>query len=139
MLEGANSGNITVEGNQSAAIAIDSILAGNISLTNGAISVIGDNSVGLRATTVNGNVALTNGTIAVQGANAIGVLLSGDISGALVVQNTVNTTGYRSIVAPADTSKLDENDLLQGGSAVVVGGNVAGGILFDARPTDSST
>ena len=77
-----NSGNITVEGNSSAGIAIDSTLAGNISLTNGTIGVIGDNSVGLRAAAVNGNVALTNGTIAVQGANSVGVLLSGDIGGA---------------------------------------------------------
>ena len=134
-----NSGNITVEGNASAAIAIDSTLAGNISITNGSIGVIGDNSVGLRAAAVNGNVALTNGTIAVQGANSVGVLLSGDISGALVVQNTVNSTGYRSINAPADTSKLDADDLLQGGSGVVVGGNVSGGILFDARPADASS
>ena len=134
-----NSGNITVEGNSSAGIAIDSTLAGNISTTGGAINVIGDNSVGLRAAAVNGNVSLTNGTIAVKGANAVGVQLSGDISGALVIQNTVNTTGYRSIVAPADPSKLDADDLLQGGSAVIVGGNVAGGIVFDTRPTDSST
>jgi len=134
-----NGGNITVEGNQSAGIAIDSALVGNISLTAGTINVIGNDSVGLRAAAVNGNVALTNGTISVQGANAVGVQLSGDISGALVIQNTVNTTGYRSIVAPADPSKLDADDLLQGGSGVVVGGNVAGGIMFDVRPADAST
>ena len=134
-----NSGTINIEGNASAGIAVDSTLAGNLSMTTGAINVIGDNSVGIRTSAVNGNVALTNGTISVQGANAVGVQLSGDISGALVIQNTVNTTGYRSIVAPADTSKLDADDLLQGGSAVVVAGNVAGGIVFDARPADSST
>ena len=134
-----NSGTINLEGNASAGIAVDSTLAGNLSMTTGAINVIGDNSVGIRTSAVNGNVALTNGTISVQGANAVGVQLAGDISGALVIQNTVNTTGYRSIVAPADTSKLDADDLLQGGSAVVVAGNVAGGIVFDARPADSST
>ena len=134
-----NSGTINIEGNASAGIAVDSTLAGNLSMTTGAINVIGDNSVGIRTSAVNGNVALTNGTISVQGANAVGVQLAGDISGALVIQNTVNTTGYRSIVAPADTSKLDADDLLQGGSAVVVAGNVAGGIVFDARPADSST
>jgi len=136
----ANSGKITVEGNSSAGIAIDGTLAGNISITGGAaISVLGDNSVGLRAAAVNGNVALTNGTISAQGAGAIGVQLAGDISGALVIQNSVNSTGYRYVSPPSDTSKLDADDLLQGGSAVVVGGSVAGGILFDARPTDSST
>jgi hypothetical protein len=93
----------------------------------------------LRAGAVNGNVALTNGTISVQGANAVGVQLSGDISGALVIQNAINTTGYRSTTPPADVSKLDADDLLQGGSAVVVGGNVAGGIMFDSRPADASS
>jgi uncharacterized protein with beta-barrel porin domain len=135
----ANSGTITIEGNQSAAIAIDSTLAGNISLTGGTINVIGNDSVGLRAAAVNGNVALTNGSINVQGANAVGVQLAGDISGALVIQNTVNSTGYRSITPPADVSKLDADDLLQGGSAVVVAGNVAGGVVFDAKPVDAST
>ena len=135
----ANSGTITVEGNSSAGIAIDSTLAGNISITGGTISVLGDNSVGLRAAAVNGNVALTSGTISAQGSGAIGVQLSGDISGALVIQNTVNSTGYRYVSPPSDVSKLDADDLLQGGSGVVVGGNVAGGILFDARPADTST
>src|SRR4029453_19583344 len=31
------------------------------------------------------------------------------------------------------------DELLRGGSAGVVAGNVAGGIVFDARPADSST
>jgi hypothetical protein len=135
----ANSGTITVEGNSSAGIAIDSTLAGNISVTGGTISVLGDNSVGLRAAAVNGSVALTNGTISAQGSGATGVQLAGDISGALVIQNTVNSTGYRYLSPPADTSKLDADDLLQGGSAVVIGGNVVGGVVFDAKPADAST
>ena len=135
----ANSGGITVEGNQSAAIAIDSTLAGNIALTGGTINVFGDNAVGVRAAAVNGNVSLTSGTILVQGAGAVGVQLGGNISGALVIQNSVTSTGYRYLNPPADTSKLDADDLLQGGSAVVVAGNVAGGILFDTRPADTST
>ena len=52
----ANSGDITVEGNQSAGIAIDSTLAGNLSITGGSINVLGDNSVGIRTAAVNGNV-----------------------------------------------------------------------------------
>ncbi len=134
-----NSGAITVEGNQSGGIAIDSALTGSISNAGGSITVLGNDSVGLRASSVSGNVTLSSGTIAVVGANSIGVDLTGNIGGALVIQNTVQTTGYRHTVAPADTSKLDADDLLQGGSAVVVGGNVAGGILFDTRPADNSS
>ncbi|MCG6116318.1 MAG: autotransporter domain-containing protein, partial [Mesorhizobium sp.] len=45
--------------------------------------------------------------------------------------------GYRSTTAPADVSKLDADDLLQGGPALLVAGSVAGGILFDAPPRDT--
>jgi hypothetical protein len=114
-------------------------LAGNISLTGGTINVLGDNGVGLRTSAVNGNVNLTNGTIIAQGAGSVGVSLGGNISGALVIQNSVTASGYRYLTPPADPSKLDADDLLQGGSAVVVAGNVAGGIVFDARPADNST
>jgi len=130
----SNAGTITIEGNQSAGIALDSALTGSLTST-GKITVLGDNSVGIRAGAVSGNVTVGNAsTTTVQGANSIGVLLGGDIGGALVIQGTVTATGYRSTVAPADPSKLDADDLLQGGSAVVVGGNVAHGILLDTRP-----
>jgi uncharacterized protein with beta-barrel porin domain len=134
-----NSSAITVEGNQSAGIAIDSTLAGNVSLTAGTINVLGNDSVGLRTAAVNGNVALTNGSILAQGIGSVGVQLGGNISGSLVIQNAVTATGFRHTAPPADTSKLDADDLGIGGSAVVVAGNVAGGILFDSRPADAST
>lgn len=134
-----NSNIITIEGNQSAGIAVDSALAGNLSMTAGTINVLGDNSVGIRTAAVNGNVALTNGAILAQGVGSVGVQLGGNISGSLVIQNAVTATGFRYTSPPADTSKLDADDLGIGGSAVIVAGNVAGGILFDARPADSST
>ena len=133
-----NSGTITVEGNASAGIAIDSALAGSIT-NSGTITVTGNDSFGLRASSVSGNVTLSSGTISAKGANAVGVALDGNIGGALVIQNSVSSTGYRSTTAPADVSKLDADDLLQGGSAVRIAGNVAGGILFDARPKDNDT
>lgn len=134
-----NSGSITIEGNQSAGIAIDSALTGSLT-TTGKISVLGNNSVGVRTGAVSGNVIIGNASSTiVQGQNAVGVSLGGDIGGAFVIQGTVLSSGYRSTTPPADTSKLDSDDLLQGGSAVVVGGSVAGGILLDARPADNST
>jgi hypothetical protein len=99
-----NSGTITIEGNQSAGIAIDSALTGSLS-TTGKISVLGNDSVGVRAGAVSGNVIIGNGsTTIVQGQNAVGVSLGGDIDGALVIQGSVVSTGYRSTMAPADTS-----------------------------------
>jgi uncharacterized protein with beta-barrel porin domain len=134
-----NSSNITIEGNSSAGIAVDSTLAGNISLTGGTINVLGDNSVGIRTAAVNGNVNLTNGAILAQGAGSVGVQLGGNVSGAVVIQNTVTATGFRFTSPPADTSKLDADDLLIGGSGVVIAGNVGAGIIFDSRPADAST
>lgn len=131
----SNTGKILVEGNNSGGIVLEGPLTG--SLTNGGdITVLGNNTVGIKAGAVSGDVVLPKGTIQAQGAGAVGVNLTGDIGGKLVLQGTVQTTGYRYTTAPADVSKLDADDLLQGGSAVIVGGNVAGGILFDAKPAD---
>ena len=134
-----NSGTIAVEGNQSAGIALDGALTG--SLTNsGSVGVVGNDSVGIRAADVSGNVSIGSGSnITAKGHNSIGVLLGGNIGGALTVQGSISATGYRSTSAPADVSKLDADDLLQGGSALVVAGNVAGGVLLDAKPADNST
>ena len=56
-----NSGTITIEGNQSAGIAIDSALTGSLTNT-GTITVLGNDSFGIRAGAVNGNVTLTSGS-----------------------------------------------------------------------------
>jgi hypothetical protein len=134
-----NTGTITVEGNQSAGIAVDGPLNGSVS-TSGKISILGTDTVGIRTNAVTGSVTIGSGsTTLVQGQNAVGVLLGGDIGGALVIQGSVTSTGYRYTTPPADTSKLDSDDLLQGGSAVVVNGNVAGGILLEAKPADNSS
>ena len=65
--------------------------------------------------------------------------LLGDISGALKIQGAIVSTGYRSTTRPTDVTKLDADDLLQGGSAVVIAGNVGGGVIFDVPPTLSDT
>ena len=133
-----NGGTITVEGNNSGGIVVDSTLAGNLNVS-GSVKILGDNSVGVKASDVTGNVIFRTGTIEVQGGNSVGVALTGDVGGALVIQNTIQNSGYRYVQAPADPSKLDADDLLQGGSALVVAGNVGGGILFEARPADADT
>jgi hypothetical protein len=133
-----NTGTIGIEGNQSAGIAIDSALTGSLSV-GGTVTVIGNDSYGVRAGAVSGDVRVTGGSIGVTGGNSVGVLLGGDIAGAVVLQGTITSTGYRYTILPADPSKLDADDLLQGGSAVVIGGNVAHGVLFDLKPTASGS
>jgi hypothetical protein len=138
-------GAIKVEGNNSAGVAIEAPLVGN--LTNlGTISVLGDNSYGVHVTgPVTGNVAVLGG-ISAQGQNAVGVGLDGDVQGAVKIQGAISSTGYRYTTPPpvrpetganADTLYLDEldaDDLLQGGPAVRIAGDVTGGLLFDTGP-----
>jgi hypothetical protein len=133
----SSSGTITVEGNDSAGIWLGGALAGNI-VHDGKTSVLGDRSVAVHAGPVAGNIRLA-GQVSAQGQGAIGAHFSGDITGALVIQGAVGATGYRSTTAPANTSKLDADDLLQGGPAVLVEGSVGGGIVVAVPPKDNST
>ncbi len=126
----ANSGTIKVEGNDSAGIRLGGPLNGSLS-QEGTLSVLGDGGVGVSAGDITGNVKLA-GTTAVQGEGSVGAIFNGDIGGAMVVQGTVSSTGYRYTTVPSDASKLDADDLLQGGSALVIGGDVAGGIHLAA-------
>jgi len=130
-----NSGTITIEGNNSFGIALDGPLTGNL-INSGKIDMLGDNSFGVRSGNVSGNVVL-EGTINARGSNSLGALLAGDVGGALRVQSIIAASGYRSITPPSDVSKLDADDLLQGGNALRVAGNVAGGIILDAPPKDT--
>jgi hypothetical protein len=133
----ANAGSaITIEGNNSAGISLESGLVGNL-VNNGSIAVTGDNAYGVRAAgPVTGKVTI-NGSTNVLGVNATGVAIDGAVSGAFVVQGSVTATGYRYTTRPSTPelrAVLDADDLLQGGSAVRVTANVGGGVLLDAPP-----
>ncbi len=130
-----NSGEITIEGNDSAGIRLGGPLTGNFT-NDGKISVLGDNALGVGLQDVTGNVRLA-GTITAVGENAIAARLAGNINGALVVQGTLTSTGYRYTTAPTDPSKLDADDLLIGGPALSIEGNVTGGIVVAVPPKDT--
>ena len=129
-----SSGTMTVKGSDSAGITLGGPLTGNLS-SSGSITVLGDNSVGIRTQGVSGTMKVL-GSVTVQGANAVGIAVDGPVGGALVIQNAITSTGYRATTPPSDASKLDADDLLQGGPAVRIAGSVGGGILFDVRPAD---
>lgn len=130
-----NSGSVTVEGNSSFGLALDGPLSGNLT-NSGKIDVLGENSFGVRTSNVSGSVVL-EGTITARGFNSVGAAFNGDISGTLRIQGSIAASGYRSTTPPNDVSKLDADDLLQGGNALRVSGNVAGGIVLDAPPKDA--
>lgn len=125
-------GIISIEGNNSAGMLLEGPIVGNVS-NLGAISVIGDNAYGVRLTApVTGKVTL-GGQINVQGVNAVAQAIDSNITGALVLQGTTTATGYRYTSRPTTVdalNKLDADDLLQGGPAVRVAGDVSGGVLL---------
>lgn len=132
-----NSGTITIEGNDSAGILLGGPLTGNFT-HDGTTTVLGNNALGVGLGDVTGKVRLA-GTIGAQGQNAIAVRSAGDVTGAMVLQGTIRSTGYRYTTPPSDPSKLDADDLLQGGPAVSIEGNVTGGIVLAIPPKDSSS
>lgn len=134
-----SAGTISIEGNDSAGIAIDTRLNGALT-TSGATTVVGDRSVGVRAESVSGDVQI-RGSVAVQGEASVGVQV-GQIDGQMLLQNAISVTGYRSTQRLSDAAaraKLDADDLKQGGSAVRITGNVVRGVLLDRAPADTST
>jgi hypothetical protein len=131
-------GQITVEGNNSAGMLLESRLVGNL-LNAGTVTVVGDASTGVGASSVSGDVRVT-GAIAVQGENSVGLAL-GDVDGAVQVQSAVSATGFRNVQRVGDDArgKLDADDLKVGGPAVRISGNVGHGLLFDRPPADNDT
>ena len=130
-----NSGTITIEGNDSAGIRLGGPLTGNFT-NDGTISVLGDRALGVGLQNVTGNVRLA-GTITAVGQDAVAARLAGNINGALVVQGKLTATGYRYATPPADASKLDADDLLIGGPALSIEGDVTGGIVLAIPPKDT--
>jgi len=140
-------GAIRVEGNNSYGLSVESDLDGSL-MSLGSVNLLGDNT---RAISVTGDVAedmVVSGTVSATGANATGVAVEGDVGGALVLHSTVSTTGYRYVTPPPARpttgtvddknlylEDLDADDLLQGGPAVLVAGDVAGGVILAVGPT----
>jgi len=134
-----SSGAILAEGANSRAISVERALTGNIT-SFGTLRAIGDNAVGF-ATTANVSGAVNlGGPITAQGLNAGAVHIQGDIGGRLTLQGEMTATGYRNTNRPSDAAigRLEADDLLQGRSAVVIAGNVGGGVVLDVRPQDLS-
>ena len=133
-------GSIGVDGNNSYAISIESGLIGSLQ-SQGNVRVFGENSVAIRTQgPVTGDIMLL-GTVTARGLNASAISVSGDVGGRLTLQGDISATGYRytNVGNAAFEEKLDAEDKLQGGAAVIIAGNVAGGVVVDRPPTDTST
>jgi hypothetical protein len=133
-----STGAITVEGNNSYGVAVQADLIGNLT-SLGTVRVTGDNSVGVSTTgNVTGAVNI-GGPVSAQGANSTAVSVLGGVSGRLTLQGDISATGYRYTSRGSDAfiAKLEAEDRLQGGPAVVIGGNVGGGVVVDRPPANN--
>jgi uncharacterized protein with beta-barrel porin domain len=139
-----NSGGVTVEGNNSAGISVQSAIQGNLT-SAGAISVTGNNGFGLDLQkNVSGNVRLTGG-VSVQGQASQAVRVLGDIGGEFMNSGSITATGYSSSsVTNINTSTsvttvtppaLTADELLISGSAMQISGNLAFGFLNNGAAT----
>lgn len=132
-------GSITVEGNDSAGVSLESAIDGSLQ-TAGIISVVGDRSFGLHALgTVGGDVAVT-GAVTAQGKDSVGVALDDNVGGKLSINAAVGASGFRSTTRGTDAvvAKLDADDLLIGGPAVRVRGDLFGGMLVGSSGSASA-
>jgi hypothetical protein len=133
----SNTGTITIKGNNSGGLISNVGIVGNV-ITSGTISVTGDNGYGVRLGTVDGKVTLAGATT-VLGQNSVAAALTGNISGQVVVHNSLIATGYTSTSLPSTLTSLTADNLKQGGSALVIGGNVGGGVLIAGTTTTTDT
>lgn len=147
---------ITVEGNNSAGVSLRSQLNGNY-VQNGNVTITGSNSIGVDIReNVNGNIEL-GGSTSAQGEGSIGARVLGDVSGEFMVDGAITATGFTSrdlsnYEDPDDAddndtgtdepANLDADDLLIGGAALEVRGDLARGFLINGTavggtdPTD---
>ena len=142
---GNTAGVVSVEGNDSYGVSLRSALNGNYQ-QDGTVLIVGSNTVAVDLReNINGNVDIGGATSA-QGQGAVGVRVGGDVSGEFMIDGSVSSTGFTSREASnyedpddADTNdtgtdepaKLDADDLLVGGAAVEVRGNLARGFLIN--------
>jgi len=142
---------VDVEGNDSFGINLTNTamaqngLTGNLS-NDGQINVTGSNATGVNiGSGINGNF-VNNGTINTLGQGAQGLNVDADIQGGFVNAGNVINTGFRFVSRPGLTNaatgasgrdQLTAEDLLQAGSAVNIGGNIANGIFLQNRFVDA--
>lgn len=141
-----SSGSIKVEGNNSSGLTVEAPLTGDL-FSQGQVSVIGNDTYGIHTTgDITGDVTVL-GSVSAIGENATGVAIDGAVDGAVKIQGAVSTTGYRYTTPPPSKpttgepregatylENLDDDDLLQGGPAVRIAGDVTGGVVFDSPP-----
>lgn len=160
------SGTVSVEGNNSYGVSLQSNLNGNYT-QNGTVALTGANGIGVDIRgDISGNVEIggerysssgtsvtANGGVAAIGENAVGVSVTGDVAGEFLIDGSISSTGFAlgttsnyvdpDLVTPTTVLVvLDADDLLPNGAAVEIRGNLGKGLLINGAavgttdPTD---
>lgn len=135
-IQNGDTGTITVEGLNSAGIAVDGTLTGTLTNT-GTITIKGDGSVGIRTAAVSGDVN-AGGTITTVGQGTQAVLVGGDVGG-IVKLNGSLSNAYTYTADDGTTQSLSRAALSAGKALVEVDGNVAGGVVVYAATSSTAT
>jgi hypothetical protein len=157
-----NTGAITVHGAASYGVDIEAPITGDYqsikvviatgattgSISTGVITILGGEAttapvVGFHVGStggVGGNITL--GGVSATGVGAQAVSINGDVGGAINLAGAVTATGYETTSRsnfPSIAAKYAASAMQQGGVAVTIGGNVAGGVIISAPPLDAAT
>lgn len=140
IINGSLGGGISVKGNNSYGVSLESNLIGNLT-QSGALSVLGDNSYAIRTTgAITGGVTL-GGVLTATGQNVQGANFGGDIGGQLLINGAVNVTGFRFTTRSTNATflaALQPDDMLLSGAALTIGGSVARGVLVSTSAADAN-
>lgn len=139
---------VTVEGNSSAGVQLQSSIDGDVAIA-GIVGVVGDSSVGVSLEEgATGDVRL-DGFVSAQGSDAQGVRLDGDIGGNLTTEGSILASGFTNTsvsnyIPPslltdetlAVADRIDAEDLNDTGPALAIGGSLANGFLINGNFDD---
>ncbi len=139
---------ITVEGNNSKGVLLESALDGAFTL-DGSVAVLGDEAVGIEINNGVTDDVLISGNVTAQGVNARGVSLDGSVGGNLTVESSILSTGFAStsvtnyldpLAIDDDTTplaeRIDAEDLNDNGPALAIGGSLTNGFLINGTVDD---
>ncbi|HEY5072083.1 MAG TPA: autotransporter outer membrane beta-barrel domain-containing protein [Caulobacteraceae bacterium] len=153
-----SAGPITIQGNTSQGIDLQAAITGSLTMlqvtpsttagvaatvANGAITITGDNAIGLNVAPgagVGGDVRITS--ITVTGVGAQAAVIDGPVGGTVNISGQLSATGYRSTsrqTIPSISSLYTLDELQQGGPTLTIGANVAKGVIISAPPFPLST
>lgn len=142
-INNASGSSVAVKGNNSYAVSIESDVTGSLTQA-GSLSLIGDNGAALTTSGKVSGPVLVTGVVSAQGKSSDAIRLLGDVGGRVSVYSSLNSSGYGTTTRPTTTTTLNTvqataTEVQQGGSALIIGGNVGAGVYLGAAPSGTTS